>query len=329
MKTSIVWITAAALLLIVQPSLQAQSFNKAGRATFQFLKIGIGARQTGMGEAGLSVVRDVNSIFWNPAGITTIPSAQASFSYDRWLADLNYLAGAVGFRVGDIGLFGLSYATLGYGDIPEALATAAGGSSDTRTGQSFTGNDMMLGLTFARQFTSNLSIGVTVKYLREKLFIYSANSVAFDVGTFYDTGFKGISFAMSAQNFSKSVNFLQVGSRKEGYDVPLLFSIGASIALIKPADAFITAGESNQFTIALETVNSNDYGERWHVGGEYVFADFLSLRAGYRFNYDDGNTSFGVGVHKQIGDMDVRVDYSYVSYQYLTSPQRVSLLIGF
>ena len=74
MKTLSVWLTAAVCLLLAQPETSAQSFNKAGRASFQFLKIGVGARQTAIGEAGISVVRDVNAVFWNPGGITGIAS---------------------------------------------------------------------------------------------------------------------------------------------------------------------------------------------------------------------------------------------------------------
>jgi hypothetical protein len=329
MKTLTLLLATVVSLLLLQPETYAQSFNKAGRASFQFLKIGIGARQTGMGEAGISVVRDVNTVFWNPSGITGIASGEASFSYNRWFADLNYVAAAAAMQWPGVGVIGVSFANLGYGDIPEALATVESGSSDTRTGQTFTGSDLMAGLTFARQFTDNLSIGVTAKYLREKLFIYSVNTYAFDVGTYYDTQFKGIRFAMSAQNFGKSVQYLAVGSRMEGYDIPLLFSIGASVDVINPGDAFINAGESQRLTLALETVNSNDYGERWHVGAEYGFMDFLYLRGGYRFNYDDGNLSFGVGLQKKFGDLDLRVDYSYVSYEFLSSPQRVSLTVGF
>lgn len=329
MKTFSLWCVAALCVLLLQPEAGAQSFNKAGRASFQFLKIGIGARQTAMGEAGIAVVRDVNSVFWNPGGLTGVAAREASFSYNRWFADLNYVAAAAAMRWPGVGVIGVSFANLGYGNIPEALAIVPSGSSDTRTGHTFTGGDLMAGLTFARQFTDNLSIGVTAKYLREKLWIYSANTYAFDVGTFYDTQFKGIKFAMSAQNFGKSVRFLSVGSRREGYDVPLLFTIGASVEIVNPEDAFVNLGESQRLTVALETVNSNDYGERWHLGAEYRFADFLSLRGGYRFNYEDGNLSLGAGVQKKFGDIDVRVDYSFVSYEFLTSPQRVSLTVGF
>ncbi len=329
MKTSSFWIASFLGLLLFQPGASAQDFNKAGRASFQFLKIGVGARQTAMGEASIAVVRDINSVFWNPAGLAGITSSEASFSYNRWLADLNYMSGAVGFHLGDIGVVGVSYSQLSYGDIPEALAVSPSGSSDTRTGNTFTGNDLSVGLSFAHQFTTNLSIGVSAKFLQEKLFVYSASTFAFDVGTFYDTEFKGIKFAMSAQNFANSVKFLAVSDRKEGYDIPLLFTIGASIDLIKPADAFVTAGDAHRLTLALETVNSNDYGERWNFGAEYAFSEFLFLRGGYRFNYDDGNTSFGIGLQKQLGDLNVRLDYSYVSFKYLSSPQRISLTVGY
>ncbi|HTX99810.1 MAG TPA: PorV/PorQ family protein [Bacteroidota bacterium] len=329
MKTLCLWIAAVLGFLLARPEASAQDFNKAGRAAFQFLKIGIGARQTGMGEASIAVVRDINTVFWDPAGLAGVASGEASFSYNKWLADLDYMAGAVGFRLGDVGVVGLSYSELSYGDIPEALAVSESGSSDTRTGNTFTGNDLSVGLSFARQFSENLSIGVTAKYLREKLFIYSASTFAFDVGTFYDTQFNGIKFAMSAQNFANSVKFLDVSDRKEGYDIPLLFTIGASIDLIKPVDAFLTAGDAHRLTLALETVNSNDYGERWNIGAEYAFFEFLFLRGGYRFNYDDGNTSFGIGLQKQLGDFNLRLDYSYVSFKYLSSPQRISLTLDF
>ena len=74
-----------------------------------------------------------------------------------------------------------------YGDIQEALENAPGVQRYPDRG-TFTGNDLIAGLTFAHEFTDDLSIGVTAKYLEEKLFVYSPSSVAFDVGTFYDTG---------------------------------------------------------------------------------------------------------------------------------------------
>jgi long-subunit fatty acid transport protein len=324
------WFIVLALLGIPLATSPVTAFNKGGRASMQFLKIGIGAHQTALGEAGVATIRDANAVFWNPALITGISNVEAAFSYTRWFAGMNLFAGSAGIRWDGVGVVAVSYAGLGYGDIEEALVTSPTGSSDTRTGQTFTGGDMLLGLSFSREFTDALSIGVTVKYAREELWNYADDLWAFDVGTYYDTGFKRIRFAMSAQNFTGSVKFVQTGAEDtEGYDVPLIFRIGASVDLVHHQDAFVDAGEDHSVMLALETVNSNDYGERWHVGAEYTFQDFLSLRGGYRFNYDEGNISFGVGIQKSLGDALVRLDYSYVSYEYLESPHRVSLTLGF
>jgi hypothetical protein len=99
----------------------ADDFNKAGRTAFQFVKIGVGARQTALGEAGIALVRDVNATFWNPAGLAGVKNAEASFSYNRWLGGLDYLAGSAGIRWPTVGILGVSYASLKYGDIQEAL----------------------------------------------------------------------------------------------------------------------------------------------------------------------------------------------------------------
>ncbi|OGB67156.1 MAG: hypothetical protein A2Y94_11825 [Caldithrix sp. RBG_13_44_9] len=317
------------LVCILYSLVQAEGFNKGGRTAFQFVKIGIGARQVAMGEACMAVVRDVNSVFWNPANITGISKLQASFTYTQWLADMNYLAGVVGYRWRNIGVFALSVASLDYGDIPEALAFIPTGGNDTRTGESFTGNDMMLGLTFAREFTDRLSIGVSVKYLKEKLFVYDENVFVFEAGTYYDTGFKGIRIGMAAQNFAgRSVNWLEVSDREEGYDIPLLFKVGVAMDVFAGQDALFNFGEAHEFQLSFDAVNSNDYGERYLVGGEYWFHKLFALRCGYRFNYEEGNFAAGFGLQSRISGVGFQLDYAYVNYQYLDTPHRFSVLFS-
>ncbi|MCC6396927.1 MAG: PorV/PorQ family protein [Bacteroidetes bacterium] len=306
-----------------------EDFNKAGRTVMQFLKIGIGGHQSALGECGVVAVRDVNSMFWNPAGISGIQNVEASFSYNNWFVDLKYLAGAAGVRIPDVGIVSVGFASLDYGNIQEALVRGQGTSSDTRTGGTFGGGDMMVSLSFAREFSDQLAIGLTGKYVREKLFNYSAGAFAFDVGTYYNTGFKGIRFGMSFQNFSESVKFLDQGAREEGYDLPLVFRLGASFDLVEEKDGFIPLGDDHRVVMSFEALNTNDFGERYHVGAEYSFMDFIHLRGGYRFNYAEGNLSFGVGLQKQLSSIFVSVDYSFVSYEFLESPHRVTLTVAF
>lgn len=305
-------------------------FNKGARTSLQFLKIGMGARQSALGEASIAMVRDINAVFWNPANITGIERSEVSFSYVRWMADMNYVAGAAGYRLGTIGVLAGFVGSLDYGDIPEALAVSTSGANDTRTGHTFSGGDLMAGLSFSREFTDRLSIGVTAKYLRESLWDYEASTVAFDVGTNYDLGYKGIRLAMSAQNFGGSVKFLDQGSQSEAYDVPIVFRIGLSGNLVSGSEsALMDMGPLHQVRVGAEAINTNDFSERVHVGAEYLFGDLLALRGGYRFNYEEGNAALGFGLSPSVGDFEARIDYSYVDYDFLNAPHRFSLTLGF
>ncbi len=305
-------------------------FNKGGRTSLQFLKIGMGARQSALGEASIALVRDVNAVFWNPANISGIESTEVSFSYVRWLADMNYVAGALGYRLGTFGILAGYVGSLDYGDIPEALAASGSGSNDTRTGNTFSGGDLVAGLTFSREFTDRLSVGMSAKFLRETLWDFDASTFAFDVGTNYDLGYKGVRLAMSAQNFGGDVEYLDQGSQSEAFDVPIVFRIGLSANVFSGSEsALVDMGPSHRMRVGFEAINTNDFSERVHVGGEYLFAGLIALRGGYRFNYAEGNLSLGFGISPSIGDLEARIDYSYVQYDFLNAPHRFSLTLAF
>ncbi len=329
MKNPSVILIAALVCVLGAPQARSDDFNKAGRTAFQFVKIGVGARQAGLGEASIASVRDVNAVFWNPANITGIQSAEASFSYARWFADMNYFGAAAGVRWSGVGTFAASYAMLRYGDIQEATIPVVGGSSDSRTGGIFTGHDLMLGLSFSRAFTDQLSIGGTVKLLQEKLWVYTVNQVAFDVGTNYDIGYNGMRLAMSAQNFGSAVKWLDRSNRDEGYDIPLVYRIGLSFDAVRGADGFLNFGEDHHIQMNVEALHTNDFGDRFHAGMEYWFEETIALRGGYRFNYEEGNASFGVGLRRNLGTTAMEIDYAFVSYANLESPHRLTLSLAF
>lgn len=309
----------------------AQEFNKAGRTTFQFLKIGMGARPAALGEAGIANMQDVNAVFWNPAAITGIQGVEAAFNYTRWFADLNIVAGALGLRAGGLGVFAINYIALDYGDLQEALTTSPTGGVDTRTGKSFGGSDLVVGLAFSRPFTDKLSIGVNAKYLREELFTYTSSLWGFDVGTYYTTGWRGIRLAMSAQNFSRQARWLHTGGEaQQKFELPILFRIGWSIDLLGGENLFFR-GDPRRYHLAfnMDAIHSNDYAERLHLGTEMRLYNILALRGGYRVNYEEGNWSFGFGINPRVSNIDMRLDYAYVSYEFLDSPHRLTASFAF
>src|SRR3990167_1240689 len=62
------------LLAILSPSVLHAAFTSksAGTSGAAFLKIGAGARPTGMGGAYSAIADDVNAVYWNPGGLSTI-----------------------------------------------------------------------------------------------------------------------------------------------------------------------------------------------------------------------------------------------------------------
>ena len=55
--------------------------SSAGTTSAEILKVGVGARAIAMGEASTALTDDVNSLYWNPAGLALMPRGQASFTY--------------------------------------------------------------------------------------------------------------------------------------------------------------------------------------------------------------------------------------------------------
>jgi hypothetical protein len=306
-------------------------FNKAGRTSIQFLKIGIGARQSAMGEANIASVRDINAVFWNPALITGIGNIEAGFNYTKWIGDLNIMSGTAGINLGNFGTVALNYITLDYGDINEALVTSPTGGNDTRTGNTFTGNDLAFGIAYARAFTDRLSIGLNFKYIQEKLFVYSASLWAFDVGSYYDTGWRGIKIGMAAQNFSSSARWLETrAEEQQSFEIPTVYRIGASVDLMGGEHLFLGGDPAqHRITLNMDAIHTNDYAERLHLGLEYWLYNLVALRGGYRMNYEEGNLSAGIGINYDTGLVHLKIDYAYVQYDFLDSPHRLSIIMMF
>ena len=81
--------------------------------------------------------------------------------------------------------------------------------------------------------------------------------------------------------------------------------------------------------LSIDAIHSNDYAERLNMGLEYIFFNMVSIRSGYKFNYDEGNITVGIGLNYKISDMRFLFDYAYVKHDYLDSPHRFTLTMAF
>ena len=75
-------------------------FNRAGKTIYNFLRVEQGARPVAMGGAFGAVANDVNSIFYNPAGLINIQNMEYIFSYADWLVNSKFFSGAFCYNTG-------------------------------------------------------------------------------------------------------------------------------------------------------------------------------------------------------------------------------------
>ena len=327
-------ITIIAVIFIAGSSL-AQNAN-LGTSGAQFLQIPVGARETAMGGAVVGLTGDASSVFWNPAGIVKVNNIEAQFSYMNWfdLFDLN--AAAVVYNMQDAGAIALSLISFTTGEMEITTEEEPNG-----TGRFFDAGDLALGLSYAKYLTDRFGVGVTVKYVSQRIWNETASGFAFDIGTQYRLDFQNLTIAMSMANFggelqfegpdldivyNKSDNYptsrLAPASLKtDAYPLPLNFQVGIGFDIYTADFMKIRGG--------IDAVHPNDNSERLHFGTEFSFFDRLYLRTGYKYNYDDEDFTFGAGANVPFSGSSVYFDYAYALYDILPSVHRVTVGVTF
>lgn len=313
---------------------------KTGTTAAQFLKIGIGARASAMGEAFVAVANDATAIYWNPAGTARIGENQVYFGYSDWFLDLVYNNAFGSFNVPRVGTVGVQVTSLTMDEMKVRTEEQQEG-----TGEFFDASDLSMGLNFARNLTDRFSIGFNFKYIQQQIWHMKASSFAIDVGTLFTTQFNGMRLGMSISNFGSK---LQMRGRdtlikhdpdpfidgnndqiNAHYDVdrwslPLIFRVGLAMDLIE--SKFLTT------TVAVDAIHPNDNYEYVNTGIELRFLNNIYLRGGMKSMFNDRfseGATFGGGVRLDLfSGTSIYADYSYTTTEYLMDIQRFSLSIG-
>lgn len=306
--------------------------ERVGTSSGVFLKIGVGAKAVGLGEAFTAVADDATTIFWNPAGLSNLSDREVYFSHTSWIADINYEYIAYAQYLPWLGGLnaGMHIGTLRT-DMMETTVYQPYG-----TGREFTYSDMFIGVAVSRQFTDKLSIGVGIKYIREN---YGAaidgpvtNTAAADFGTYYKIGARDGVFAVTLLNFGPdwqpSGTFIDYGSGNVGtetdfqkYASPTSFRAALSGVLLERGD-FRTLG-------VLEMNRPPDNSESFKLAAELTYMGDFALRTGYNLNADELKWSAGMGVKFQTGGFTSRIDYAFTHSKYLERIDRISAGVSF
>ncbi|KAA3631616.1 MAG: hypothetical protein DWP97_12620 [Calditrichaeota bacterium] len=319
------------LSLLIACSLSAQ-ISKVGSSGAQFLKVGVGSKYQGIGEASVAMTDDIYAMYWNPAGLVGIENSAVSFTNVNYLLDidLNYFGFAKSFE--DIGVFGFSTTILSMGD-----QEITDFDNQDGTGEYYSASSYAFGVSFARQLNAQFAFGGSIKYIGEKIHHVSSGGIALDFGTMLYTGFNSLRLGMSISNMGPKLEFsgsdlvyqdtqngvpVTVEKKSTPYELPLVFRIGLAYDM--------DFGPKSIVTVASEYKHPNDNEQQGSLGGQYSYNNMFFLRGGYKFNYDEEGLAFGGGFETPLGEAtNLMIDYAWQDFGRLESTQRFSIGFSF
>jgi hypothetical protein len=313
------------VLLFVIP-LSAQQFGQVGTSGAQLFKISFDPRASGLGYAATAVVDNAAAVFTNVAGIEGIKKADVAFTYVPWFAGIDMASLAAAYRLEGVGVVAIQ--ATGFSTQEEVTTI----QMENGTGQTYSIQNFVFGISFARHITDKLVIGAQGKYIRESYFDHSTSGFAFDLGSNYDMGFMGSRLAMTLQNFGPDLDplsgnyqdYSESNIQKGFLRTPLPVTFRASFTI----EPLIT--EAYSVRLVADLIHPNDNVEHYCIGSEILLYDFIAVRGGVKLNYDDETFALGVGLKgAQFLGQDVRFDYSYEKFNILPSVQKLSLGIAF
>ncbi len=291
-------------LLINSRYLGAQNIQGAN-----FLKLTIGSRAQAMGGAFTAISNDINGLYYNPAGAAFTFQPALMFYHAQWIEDIS--VENISFilplhrRLRMTG--GFTFLHLPKIDRYEIDPV---GQSPIQDG-SFQVYDMVAQVGLSYRISWAISLGVTGKFLQERLDQVSAQSFAFDLGILYRAPIDFLSIGFAVQNLGPQI---QYESSKE--KLPLTYRIGMAYQL-----------PYNAVTLSVDGVKS--LAEDWKIypGIEFDFMNTFSFRTGYQISQNSaGEYTVGLGLNWR---SNYSFNYVFSPYGMLGNTHRAELIFRF
>lgn len=291
----------------------AQAGNRSGTVTAQFLKLPVNARAAALGNAQVALAVGASSIAYNPAGILSVQNVSFGGTYNAWFADIQHSFLGVAGNLGDWGTIGVGVTLLTTDDMIVTTPAFPEG-----TGELFRASDYAFTLSYARQISVEFGLGLGAKYIQSYLYNteIGANAIAFDIGSLYDIPALRTRLGISVNNLGRDLKFLN-----EQYSLPTVLRFGVRTDVYQEDDHLVH--------VAFQIGRPNDADEQYNLGVEYIYQNMVSLRSGYRFNYDNEDWSLGVGFSLSSLGINGTLDYSYTNFKFLSGTNMFSVEIGF
>ena len=331
-----------AFILLLAVDAFAGGGKRTGTGGAAELLIPVGPRGIAMAEANIANSKGIEALYWNPAGVALMQNnADVIFSHMSYIADIGVEYGAVSANFEGFGVFSFSLKSLGVGDI--AVTTTA---NPDGTGDTFSPTFIVAGLSYSRQLTEAISVGLTGNFISETMADVSASGFAFDVGVMYNNlaDVNGLSIGVVIKNLGPDMRYTGGGLYHEGqiidvnrppsfytveaaaFQLPSNFQLGLSYSPV--------LDEMNSLQFSGIYQNNNFSGDEYKIGGEYGYHDLFFVRGGYQLapqisdDYLYGFTA-GVGVNYSVENFGFKVDYAFRDVQFFEANHVIALTLTF
>jgi len=243
-------------------------------AAFKFE--GVGGRPLGMGGTFVGLADDVNTLYYNPAGLSEIRQRVETYMYSQKLEVLKYH------------YVGIAQKNMGFSFVSQNTGNEPGGKNIAR--QRLNMSESIFAISYGENIIRTipeLSLGVSLKVLSLNSPTESDSGFCCDIGALYKHPmYENISFGVVIRNINAEIL---------NEEIEEVFCIGAAYKLDNPK--MILVGDivsKKDYT----KIDDTKYG--YHLGIEYLPTPLLAVRLGLT----EGNISWGIGLTQDRWQLD-------------------------
>jgi hypothetical protein len=223
--------------------------------------------------------------------LSAAPGTQLAFTHLNWLESIKHDFIAVSFP-GFGGKLGMAFTMQSIPDIELRDKPSAEPISTLEA------RDLAVAVAYARALNPQLAVGLSIKYLYEKIYLQSASGFAMDVGANWQTPLPGLRVGGSLQNLGSMSALVE-----EKIALPALLRIGG-------AYSYPNGAGNTVVTLALDNLTYLHGGNYTSAGVEVSPLKEMALRAGFQFNRQERGMSAGFGANLS----RYRLDYGYAGF---------------
>lgn len=267
----------------------------------EFMNIGVDAAALGMANAVTASTGDVNSAYWNPAGLTALEDSQLSLMHASYFANIaKYDYAAYAKPIDDRSAFGISIIRFGVDDILNTTELIdSQGNIDYNRISLFSTADYGITFSYARKLPlEGLNYGVNAKVIRRIIGDFASSwGFGFDVGVQFERNdwkfglmLRDITTTYNVWNINEAAyNKIKDAVPGENQELPETTEITLPKAQLGMSKKFIfhydysllaAANLNMRFARTNDIISTNAVSIDPAIGFEGGYLDLVFLRAG-------------------------------------------------